>query len=56
MASISEVGKAIKPLAAKLETLAGDTDTVVKAVRSRAGQGHCFRFRRHVGQTQRRRR
>ncbi|MEJ0092282.1 MAG: MlaD family protein [Methylocella sp.] len=32
MASISEVGKAIKPLAEKLETLAGDTDTVVKAV------------------------
>lgn len=32
MASVSEVGHAVKPLANKLETLAGDTDTVVKAV------------------------
>lgn len=32
MASIGEVGKSIKPLAAKLETLSGDADNVVKAV------------------------
>jgi phospholipid/cholesterol/gamma-HCH transport system substrate-binding protein len=32
MTSVGEVGKSIKPLAAKLETLAGDSDTVVKAV------------------------
>ena len=32
MASMSEVGKTIKPLTAKLETLTTDTDNVVKAV------------------------
>ncbi len=32
MASIADVGRSIKPLTAKLETLAGDADGVVKAV------------------------
>lgn len=32
MNSISEVGKAIKPLATKMEVLAADTDNVVKAI------------------------
>lgn len=32
MSSVSEVGKAIKPLAVKMEVLATDTDNVVKAV------------------------
>lgn len=32
MSSIAEVGRAIKPLAAKMEILASDTDNVVKAV------------------------
>ena len=32
MASVSEVGRAIKPLAVKMEALATDTDNVVKAI------------------------